>query len=553
LKPLTTIALALVIVASSLGVIHVSQNRMNDMRGELTDAPPLENAPPELSLFVVVLGGFRGLLADVLFLRSQRMQEQERYFELVQLANWVVDLQPRFTGAISFLAWNMSYNISVNFSSPPERWRWVQRGYELIRDNAIPLHPDDPELYWELGWIFQHKMGMNLDNAHQTYKTQLALQMMQTLGSEEFDWDALAAAPRDYESFLLSLGDEAENFQRILATQDLSFRQFEHNFRNDRGAVPEAIAVDLEKRGITESTDIFLRATWLRERMKMDPVVIKEIIDRYGWLDFRLPDAHAIYWASIGLKHAEGEMNVKCDRMINQSLKSAFDQGLLLFASDRELRPQFAPNLKLADALRDLYLSTMDRYPQNNSFRSAFENHMVDAIVRLYLYGKKKKAAEYLDFMSKHPSFRANPRFHQPLEFFVIGETEEDIRDAGQEQANSIVQSFIMQTFGALAYRQYDQATVADQLGRRAHAVYSNGISSTGADNVRRGLDPYDVMAQRLLDYLRQQNPNFGQIIDEELALQKGEEPPSRPVVEPEEGDAREIESSRLQLQDDGR
>jgi hypothetical protein len=550
-KPAATIAIALLLVASSLGVIHLTQGRMNEMRVELTDAPPLENAPPELSLFVVVLGGFRGLLADVLFLRSQRMQEQQRYFELVQLANWVVDLQPRFTGAISFLAWNMAYNISVNFSSPPERWRWVQRGYELIRDNAIPLHPDDPELYWELGWIFQHKMGMNLDNAHQTYKTELALQMMQTLGREDFDWDALAAAPRDYENFLVSIGDEAENFQTILAARELSFRQFEHNFREERGAVPEAIQAEFEKRSLTAVTDTFLRARWLRERLKIDPVVVKEIIDRFGWIDFRLPDAHAIYWATIGLQHAEGEMNVKCARMVNQSLKGAFDQGLLIFVSDRALRPQFAPNLKIADTLRDSYLETMENYPDNNSFRSAFENHMVDAIVRLYLYGNKTKAGEYLKFMSEHPSFRANPRFRQPLEIFVISEAEEDIRDAGQEQANSIVQGFIMQTFKALAYRQYETATAADQLGRRAHAVYASNIDSTGNDNVRRGIDDYDVIANRVLEHLRGQDERFAAILDEEIARQRGEEPTdAEPEVDPDKADARTQHSSELKVQD---
>jgi hypothetical protein len=455
MKKATTLILAFVLIASALGIIHFSQDRMNEMRVELTDAPPLENAPPQLSFFVIVLGGFRGLLADALFLRSQRMQEQERYFELVQLANWVVMLQPRFTGAIAFLAWNMAYNISVNFSAPDERWRWVQRGYELIRDHAIEYHVDDPELYWELGWIFQHKIGMNLDNAHQHYKTQVALQMIEILGNEKFDWDILAAAPRDYEAFLASLGDEAENFTTILAKHELSFRQFEHNFRQDRGAIPETIAAEFAKRSLGPTTDTFLRARWLRERMKIDALVVKEILDKYGWLDFRLPDAHAIYWATIGLKHADDGKNVKCQRMINQSIKSAFDQGRLLYVSDRNLRMQVAPNLEVADPLKELYMTTMEMYPDNNSFRSACENHMVDAIARLYLYGRKEKAAEYLKFMRTHESFRGNPRYHQPLEAFVIGETEEDIRDAGQEQASAIVQAFIMQTFQALAYREY--------------------------------------------------------------------------------------------------
>ena len=549
MKKLTTLALAFVLVASSLGIIHFTQGRMNDMRAELTDAPPLENAPPQLSLFVVVLGGFRGLLADVLFLRAQRMQEQERFFELVQLANWVVDLQPRFTNATAFLAWNLAYNISVNFSAPSERWRWVQAGYELIRDQAIPYNPDDPDLYWELGWIFQHKMGMNLDNAHQTYKQQLALQMIETLGSKEFDWGALAAAPRDYEAFLLHLDDEAENFTRILDDHELSFRQFETNFRRDNGSLPEAIVAEFAKREIWSITDTFLRARWVHERMKLDPVVVNEIIEKYGWVDFRLPDAHAIYWATMGLKHSEGESHVKCQRMINQSLKSAFDYGRYLYVSDRpELLPQIAPNLEVADALKDAYIQTREDFPDNNSFLSAFENHMVDAIVRLYMYNYKDKATEYLGYMRQHESFKLNPRYHKPLEMFVTDEVQEDIRDAGQEQANVIIGGFIIQTFEALAYREYDKAVMADQLGRKSWAVYMDNVDPSGDDYRRRALPPYDVMAQHIMNAQRQVNPKLAAILDAEIARQQ-EGAPDAPDANPLRPDAREIDSSKLNIQ----
>ena len=126
---------------------------------ELTDTTVLKNAPPVVAFVSVALGGFRGLLADILFLRLQAMQEAENYFEMVQLSDCVVKLQPRMTGATAFLAWNMSYNISVTFTDCDDRWRWVQRGIELIRDDALVYNPGDPELYRELGWMYQHKLG----------------------------------------------------------------------------------------------------------------------------------------------------------------------------------------------------------------------------------------------------------------------------------------------------------------------------------------------------------------------------------------------------------
>ena len=44
--------------------------------------------PPLLAFTTVALGGFRGILADLLWLRAARMQEQGRFLELVQLSEW---------------------------------------------------------------------------------------------------------------------------------------------------------------------------------------------------------------------------------------------------------------------------------------------------------------------------------------------------------------------------------------------------------------------------------------------------------------------------------
>ena len=116
-----------VLFVMGLGLSGI-QSRLNSIRyeKELTDTEPLENAPPMLAFTTVALGGFRGLLADYLWLRSTKMQEEGNYFEMVQLASWIVKLQPRYTPSTAFLAWNMAYNVSVTFTRFEDRWRWVK-------------------------------------------------------------------------------------------------------------------------------------------------------------------------------------------------------------------------------------------------------------------------------------------------------------------------------------------------------------------------------------------------------------------------------------------
>ena len=66
---------------------------------KLVDEASIEGLPPMVAFTTVALGGFRGVLADMLWLRMNGLQQQGKYFEMVQLASWITKLQPKFTGA----------------------------------------------------------------------------------------------------------------------------------------------------------------------------------------------------------------------------------------------------------------------------------------------------------------------------------------------------------------------------------------------------------------------------------------------------------------------
>jgi hypothetical protein len=67
---------------ASLGLTHLNQ--------------PLENAPPGLAFTTVALGGFRGLISNWLWMRASQMQEDDKYFEMVQLSDWITKMEPHF-------------------------------------------------------------------------------------------------------------------------------------------------------------------------------------------------------------------------------------------------------------------------------------------------------------------------------------------------------------------------------------------------------------------------------------------------------------------------
>jgi hypothetical protein len=73
-------------------------------------------------------------------------------------------------------------------------------------------------------------------------------------------------------------------------------------------------------------------------------------------------------------------------------------------------------------------------------------------------------------------------------------------------------------------------------------------VDSTGNDAERRALDPYDVMAQRLIDHIKERDPGFVAIIDEEIARQRAGDS-TAPDADPLRSDARDTDSSKLNLQ----
>jgi len=234
-KKILLLALAGVLLVSS-GFLQHDLNRDRDKLG-LTRIAPLENAPPVLAFTTVALGGFRGLISNALWIRANDLQDQDKFFEMAQLADWITKLEPHFVQVWLVQAWNMAYNISVKFKDFDDRWRWVRKGIVLLRDDGLRFNPNETLIYRELAWFFQHKMGANLDDAHMVYKQQWANEMAKVFATN------------------------TPNVSELISPQT----------EDQKG-----------------------RAQLPLDTYKMDPAFMKEVDERFGPLEWRLPEAHAI-------------------------------------------------------------------------------------------------------------------------------------------------------------------------------------------------------------------------------------------------------------------
>ena len=121
---------------------------------------------------LAALGGLRAIAAEVVWFRADRLQEEGRYVELAQLAETLAFLEPHTPEVWSYAAWNLAYNVSVMMPTPADRWRWVQAGIRLLRDSGLRMNPGSPELLRELAWMFELKIGADLDSAAGHYRAE---------------------------------------------------------------------------------------------------------------------------------------------------------------------------------------------------------------------------------------------------------------------------------------------------------------------------------------------------------------------------------------------
>ncbi len=164
--------------STRMGAINEGRKQLNMM----ASTSPIENAPPEYAFAIQALGAFRGLIVDLAFIRAENYKEQGRYYDAMQLADWICKLQPYFPTVWEFHAWNLSWNISVTTYTPEERWKWVYNGVRLLRDEGIPFNRRAINLYKQLAWTFNNKMGEVTDDYHYTYKCNWAWRMHLLLG-----------------------------------------------------------------------------------------------------------------------------------------------------------------------------------------------------------------------------------------------------------------------------------------------------------------------------------------------------------------------------------
>jgi tetratricopeptide (TPR) repeat protein len=116
--------------------------------------------------FIAALSGFRGIVADALFIQAHAAWENTQWGRMLWLFRQVTALQPRVLMFWDTAAWHMAWNASVAAMNDPNQPREALRvkaqreyfaiGKELL-ERGIKNNPDRPELYEALARLYREK------------------------------------------------------------------------------------------------------------------------------------------------------------------------------------------------------------------------------------------------------------------------------------------------------------------------------------------------------------------------------------------------------------
>ena len=209
--------------------------------------------PADVLLLQQSLGAFRGWAINALWLKALERRDQGELHESMELARWILKLQPYFPRVWNFQSWLLAFELALDTRDPQERWNWVKESITLLRTEGLRSNPRSQEIHRQLAYLFWFKLGESRDDAAPYFRRQLFQQWQEILG-------AAANNPSAQSAVLSDLNAD----QRSAIVEDLN----------------------------------------------MDPRLMLEISDRFPGLDWRVPGSHAIYWAIQGyLRHETGEIS----------------------------------------------------------------------------------------------------------------------------------------------------------------------------------------------------------------------------------------------------
>ncbi|MGO9917798.1 MAG: hypothetical protein ACLQIB_24275 [Isosphaeraceae bacterium] len=148
------------IIVALFGIMFPYSNRLAEekKRRDLGEAAIGQIDTGSFMMKLFLLGGFRGIVADLLWLRTEEYKKDHDWDRLKTTVELITKLQPHFLSIWTFQGWNLAYNVSVEWDAPEDKYEWIKQGVKFVQE-GVKKNTRSPDLVWDTGWFYYHKFG----------------------------------------------------------------------------------------------------------------------------------------------------------------------------------------------------------------------------------------------------------------------------------------------------------------------------------------------------------------------------------------------------------
>jgi hypothetical protein len=225
---------------------------------------------------------------------------------------------------------------------------------------------------------------------------------------------------------------------------------------------------------------------------------MKEVDSRYGPLEWRLPEAHAIYWACAGLKKADQHPDkIKPDdlitlrRVVYQSMLLSFQRGRLI-ANPFVQGFEFGPNLDIIPRVNDAYEQAAREDEKNHDhILVAHRNFLRDAAYFLFVHNRIPEAAHWYEYLSRQ--YPNKPLLDtttnslpasMTLSEYAVSRVQGDVNEASSnDRVKSDIMGLLRNAYESLLLGQDQDAAGYERFAALLHAAY---VAKTADINTNR-------------------------------------------------------------------
>ncbi|MCH2175934.1 MAG: hypothetical protein MK193_09425 [Lentisphaeria bacterium] len=366
------------------------QNTQQDEMLDLTNS----DIPPSLAVTTQALGPIRTMVSNSLWWRAIELQDEKNYYEAIQMANWISLMQPKLAGVWNYQAWNMAWNLSATSATKKDKWKWIYNGIKLQRDKGLRYNPRNPDISLELGRIFLEKMADDVDASANYYKLRWALIMQDFFPTgERKDIIELVNAARSLEEL-----NTIEGVPVILAAakeKGVDLLSWNFHKAEKRSELEQAFWGEWQSKQGFSDIKSFVTVKTLKDIHKLDIDKVNEIDEIYGPLDWRLPQAHCIFYVARENRRDQYGWENYESPYLRQAMALAFYNGKIVELTNDSIA--LGPNLNMINSTHNYLLKLeQDRYFRVSKFSKIFHERAVIILYsNMYLEDAKKMFEHY--------------------------------------------------------------------------------------------------------------------------------------------------------------